>query len=489
MMPADLGTPPPPLVVDGARSRIRQLRQAEGRRTVVLDDDPTGSQSVHGVDVVTVLDPEQYAAALTDPGATCFVLTNTRSLAEDDAVALTRGVTADVLGVAARSGAPVDVVSRSDSTLRGHVFAELQAVAQEHRRHTGADVDGVLLVPAFLEAGRFTAGDVHYATVDGVPVPVASTEFARDASFGYTSSNLRDFVEEKSGGAVRAGDVRSITLEDIRLHGPERVAEILSAVTGGTFVVVNATDYADLEVVVLGLQEARRAGRSFLYRTGPSFVRALAGIEPRPPLTTGDIWPQGHPGGHGLLVVGSHVGLTSAQVVAVEGRHDMARVELSVPALNDPELRDAHVAEAATRVVEALRSTDVLLLTSRELVRGAGTEASLDIARTVSASVTRVVQQALAARPSWVVAKGGITSHDVAVGGLGIRRATVVGQLLSGMVSVLRPVEASEPAVGMPYVVFAGNVGDRDTLAHVVDVVSGTEGTGTGTDDAEEAGA
>ena len=467
------GAAPAPLRIADARARIRSSRQAEGRRTVVLDDDPTGSQSVHGVEVVPALDAAEYAQALAEPGATCFVLTNTRSLAEPDAARLTAQVATDVLEVMASSGAPVDLVSRSDSTLRGHVVAEVRALVEAQQRRTGRPVDGVLLVPAFLEAGRFTAGDVHYATVGGVPVPVADTEFARDASFGYTRSNLREFVAEKSGGRVPAEEVLSISLDDIRTGGPDRVSEILSAVTGGAFVVVNATDYADLEVVVLGLIGARRAGRTFVHRTGPSFVRALAGIEPRPPLSTDDIWPQGHPGGHGLLVVGSHVGLTSSQVAAAEERGHVERIELSVAALLDPQQRDAHVVETAGRVRAALTGSDVLLLTSRELVRGTGADDSLAIARAVSAGVTSVVRAALAAGPVWVVAKGGITSHDVAVDGLGIRRATVLGQLLTGMISVLRPVEAAEGAVGLPYVVFAGNVGDTATLADVLDVVTG----------------
>ena len=93
--------------------------------------------------------------------------------------------------------------------------------------------------------------------------------------------------------------------------------------------------------------------------------------------------------------------------------------------------------------------------------------------RTVSTAVVEVVQAALAAHPAWVVAKGGITSHDVAVRGLGIRRAEVIGQLFPGMVSVFRPIEAAPEAVGTPYVVFAGNVGDDDTLADVVDLFTG----------------
>jgi uncharacterized protein YgbK (DUF1537 family) len=86
-----------------------------------------------------------------------------------------------------------------------------------------------------------------------------------------------------------------------------------------------------------------------------------------------------------------------------------------------------------------------------------------------------VVHDSLAARPAWVVAKGGITSHDVAVRGLGIRRAEVAGQLFPGVISVFHPVDAAPEALGMPYVVFAGNVGDDGTLADVVAILNGDQ--------------
>jgi len=458
----------------GARDRIRAARAATGRRIAVLDDDPTGSQAVHDVNDETRFAAEEYAAGLREPGSTCFILTNTRSLPEDTAVTLTSGIGRDLYALADRLGTPMDVVSRSDSTLRGHVVAEVEALDAARRSVTGHGYDGVLLVPAYFEAGRVTAGDIHWARIGGELVPVGATEFAQDATFGYSSSDLRQFVAEKSGGTVSVDDVHSVSLDDIRLGGPARVAEILSAVSGGSFVVVNATDYADLEVVVLGLLEAEEAGRSFLFRSGPSFVRALAGLEPRAPLTAADIWPSGRPDGHGLVIVGSHVGLTSRQVLAAQERGGLAEVELHVPTLTDPALRDGHVAETAAQVVESLGSSDVLLFTSRTLTRGGDADDSLAISRNVSTAVTDVVIAALAARPSWVVAKGGITSHDVAVRGLGIRRARVLGQLLPGMVSVFRPLVAAPEAVGIPYVVFAGNVGDEQTLANVIALFSGS---------------
>jgi uncharacterized protein YgbK (DUF1537 family) len=352
------------------------------------------------------------------------------------------------------------------------VVEEVRVLDATRRAVSGRGYDGILLAPAYFEAGRFTAGDIHWARIGDRLVPVGETEFAADATFGYQSSNLRDFVAEKSGGELSPAEVHSIALDDIRLGGPERVAEILSAVAEGAFVVVNATDYADYEIVVLGLLQVEEAGRSFVYRTGPSFVRALTGQEPQPPLTARAIWPQGHPGGHGLVVVGSHVGLTSRQVAAAQQRGGLTEIELDVARLTDAASADAHVAETTRRVRSALAESDVLLYTSRTRVRGADADASLAIARTVSTAVTSVVRNALTARPAWVVAKGGITSHDVAVRGLGIRRAEVLGQLLPGMVSVLLPREAAPEAVGKPYVVFAGNVGNENTLADVVALFS-----------------
>jgi uncharacterized protein YgbK (DUF1537 family) len=195
-------------------------------------------------------------------------------------------------------------------------------------------------------------------------------------------------------------------------------------------------------------------------------------MDPRAPLRGGDIWPAGGPppGRHGLVVVGSHVGQTSRQLAALRARGGITAVELDVPAV----VGGGEVAaETARQVAAALPDSDVLLYTSRAVATGADGPGSLAIARTVSAAVSRIVSEALAARPAWIVAKGGITSHDVAQRGLGIRRAEVVGQLFPGVISLLRPLDAAPGAMGVPYVVFAGNVGDDGTLADVVAILNG----------------
>jgi uncharacterized protein YgbK (DUF1537 family) len=476
------GLPPARPDDEARRESIRALRAADDLLLGVLDDDPTGSQAVHDIQVVTVLEGDVYAAALAGPAATCFVLTNSRSLDGPAAAELTTRAARGLITVAGRRGTRIQLISRSDSTLRGHVMAEVAALQAVRRDMVGRGYDGVLLIPAFLEAGRVTAADIHWARTAAGLVPVGETEFANDSAFGYAASDLRVFVAEKSGGTIRPEDVRSISLADIRLGGPARVREVLASAAGGAWVVVNATEYSDLETVARSVLDAEREGQSFLFRTGPSFVRALSGLGPKPPLRGAQIWGEergaqirgdGRRGGHGLVVVGSHVGQTSRQVAALRARASTTDIELDVPAVlgGGPDV----AAATARRVTGALAESDVLLYTSRAVVAGRDAADSLAIARTVSAALSRIVRDALAARPAWVIAKGGITSHDVMLHGLGIRRAEVAGQLFPGTISVFRPLDAAAEAVGMPYVVFAGNVGGDGTLAQVVAILNGEQ--------------
>jgi uncharacterized protein YgbK (DUF1537 family) len=470
------------------RASIREARADEARLLGVLDDDPTGSQAVHDVQVVTIFDEAAYedafaaawmSAAESAAGAggagVCFVLTNSRSLPEREAADLSVRAGRGLLAVAGRRGAPMDLISRSDSTLRGHVIAEVAALAGVLRSANGTGPDAVLFVPAFIEAGRLTVGDIHWARTGAGMVPVGETEFARDKVFGYAASDLREFLTAKSGGAIRPADVVSVSLADIRTGGIPRVRSVLAGARNGTWVVVNAAEYSDLEVVAHAVLLAERAGQSFLFRTGPSFVRALSGLDPRPPLRGQDLAPahaRRSSGRFGLVVVGSHVAQTNRQLDALLAAEQLQPVVLDADAV----LRDAAgvVAATAERVALELRSSDVVLCTSRAVVAGSAEQDDLAVARTVSGALADVVRLALAAQPAWIIAKGGITSHDVAVRGLGIRRAEVAGQLFPGLISVFRPADAVPEAIGMPYVVFPGNVGDDQALATVVALMHGT---------------
>jgi uncharacterized protein YgbK (DUF1537 family) len=471
-----LADQPPVLHVDVSLSEVRA-----GRRLVVLDDDPTGTQSIADLPVLTSWSVADLQWALRQPTTAFFVLTNTRSLSEADAVERNRQVVAALDEAAALEKVSYVLASRSDSTLRGYFPLETDVLAEELAAR-GTLVDGVLICPAYIEPGRLTVDSLHWSRTSDGMIPVSHTEFARDVSFGYLNSDLRDWVEEKTAGRISRDDVAAITLTDIRRGGPDRVQEILTGLSHGQPVVVDAAEDADLQVVTVALLRAESAGKNFVYRTGPGFVRARSGQTATPAIDAGRLSAivaeapraadETRPDTtHGLIAVGSHVGLTTRQLDRLRGQGNIVELELDVPTLLRAEERDRHVTDIAAQAADELRTNrsggDVVIRTSRTLVTGSDAVDSLVIARTVSAALVRTVREVVAqVRPSFVLAKGGITSSDTATEGLSIRRAWSRGTMLPGIVSLWEPV--SGPAQGIPYVVFAGNVGNDDALAAVV---------------------
>jgi uncharacterized protein YgbK (DUF1537 family) len=454
-----------------------------GHRLVVLDDDPTGTQCIADLPVLTRWSVPDLQWALQQPTTGFFVLTNTRSLSETDAAERNQQIVSALAEASRLEGdVPYVIASRSDSTLRGYFPLETDVLSAELAK-LGTTVDGIVICPAYVEPGRVTVDSVHWMRTNDGMIPVAHSEFAKDASFGYHHSDLRDWVEEKTGGRIARSGIARVTLTDIRAGGPDRVQQIFSGLHDGQPVVVDAAEDADLQVVVLALVRAEKAGKTFIYRIAPSFVRARSGQEATPPVdaarlagivaqSNSETPDDGRPSvRHGLIAIGSHVGLTTRQLEQLRAAGHILELELNVPTLLQPSTRDRHVTEIATEAARLLREnpsdSDVVIRTSRTLITGADATDSLDIARTVSAALVGTVREVVKlVRPAFVLAKGGITSSDTATEGLGIRRAWSRGTMLPGIVSLWEPVGG--PAQGIPYIVFAGNVGDDHALAAVV---------------------
>jgi uncharacterized protein YgbK (DUF1537 family) len=450
---------PPPWQGDAAGELERRLA-ARAETVVVLDDDPTGTQTVHGVPVLTDWAVETLRAELAAAPRALYILTNTRSMPLAQAQAINREIGGNLLMAAGEAGRRIVVVSRSDSTLRGHFPGELDALEQA----LGEPFDAWLLAPYFEEGGRYTIGDTHYVANGQWLVPAAATEFAADAVFGYRSSNLRDWVEEKTRGHIAAADVASLSLDDIRLGGPARVEERLLGLAPGSVCVVNAASRRDLEVVTLGLIAAEARGRRFLARSAASFVPVRAGIAPRPLLQPAELaLPQA---GGALVVVGSYVPTTTRQLGHLLDQPGVTRIEASAERLCDPAGRDGEIGRVAALADAGLRAgADVVVFTSRQVRTGQDAQATLALFQSVSSGLIGIVGQ-INARPRYILAKGGITSHDLAAHALRVKRALVLGQIAPGV-----PVWKCGPESRFPdlaYIVFPGNVGSRETLADIV---------------------
>ena len=438
----------------------REVKIGE-RKVVVLDDDPTGTQTVHGIPVLTTWTVDALKQEFDRKTTAFYILTNSRSLPLNDAKKLNKEIGHHLKVVSRLKGRDFVVVSRSDSTLRGHFPGEIEALVQALKEA----FDGWLLIPFFLEGGRYTLGDIHYVEENGTLIPAGDTEFARDVTFGYQSSNLCQWIEEKTQGRITANDVNSISIEDLRVGGPRQVNAKLMNIRGGEICVVNAVCYRDLEVLTQALLSAEAQGKRFIYRTAASFVRVRAGIFPRPLLKKSDLDLPKSSGA--LLIIGSHVPRTTKQLDILLAQQSMDRIEVHVEALLDSKIRTIEIKRVVKGIDNALQeSRDVALFTSRALITGGGPGETLSIGNKISDGLVEIIKL-ISSRPRYILSKGGITSSDIATGGLNVRRAQVLGQIIPGVpVWQLGP-ESRHP--GLAYIVFPGNVGGSKALLDLVE--------------------
>ncbi|GAQ10433.1 hypothetical protein ALT_7754 [Aspergillus lentulus] len=450
---------------------VQLLSTSSLNRLVVLDDDPTGTQTCHDIPVLTVWDVPTLVKEFQQDSPGFFVLTNSRALPPLEAEKLIRAICENVLQAARSTSQTVDIVLRGDSTLRGHFPLEAD-VAQS----VFGPADAWVLAPFFFQGGRFTINDVHYVAEGETLVPAGLTQFAKDATFGYKSSNLKDYVMEKAPGRFAPEQLHSITIEDIRKGGPQAVYEKLMSFPKGGVVIVNAAAESDMHVFVAGLLLAEAKGKHFLYRTGAAFVSSRLGIRSIPPITAHQLALPSPRETGGLILAGSYVPKTTAQLKVLTDTRGatgaLAIIEMDVADLiASPDSAESVIRRVVQQTETHLQSgTDTLVMTSRKLITGQDELSSLAIGARVAEALVKVLQQ-IQVRPRYIIAKGGITSSDAATKGLNIKRAMIVGQAAPG-VPLWRCDEPTSRHQGVPFVVFPGNVGGESTLCELVEAWS-----------------
>ena len=434
--------------------------EASRDKVVILDDDPTGTQTVHSIPVLTDWSVETLRDQLSGDLPAFYILTNSRSFTLEVAQSINAEIGKNLKKAASQANRGFVVTSRSDSTLRGHFPGEVDALAEALE----TDFDGWIILPFFPEGGRYTINSTHFVDEGGWMVPASETEFARDHTFGYKSSNLCQWVEEKTGGKIAATDVSAVSIKDLRDGGPQRVAAILDQIESGRICVADAASYRDLEVFVLGLLMAEESGKKFLYRTAASFVQVRSGLNPRPLLTEADL--ELPDSGAGLIVVGSYVPRTSQQLERLLSQPNIIQAEVRVEALLDEKLRQDEIKGIVQICDQGLNDgKDVVLYTSRKLITGKTADSSLSIGQRISEGVVKILEN-ISVKPRYILSKGGITSSDLATKALKLKKAMVCGQILPG-VPVWKLGTESRYS-DLIYIVFPGNVGDSDSLVETV---------------------
>lgn len=438
-------------------------------KLVVLDDDPTGVQTIHDISVYTDWSVESLRKGFREDNKVFFILTNSRGMTPVETTALHHEIVRNTAEAARLEGAKYLYMSRSDSTLRGHYPLETQLLKEGYEASAGSAVDGEILCPFFLEGGRYTINNIHYVRYGEELVPAAETEFAKDKSFGYTRSALPEYIEEKTQGTVKAADVLPIPLEMLRSVDIDGVEKLLLGAKDYRRICVNAIGYEDVKVFAIALYRAMSKGKTFVFRTAAGLVKVMGGVSDRSLLTRAEMCRKESNMG-GLVVVGSHTKKTTAQLEELLTLPGTEAVEFNSDlVLDGKEAFQAEIrrcVEAETDIIR--RGLTAVCYTRRTLLTLPDDTENSALKRSVAISegVQHLVAD-LPVEPAFIVAKGGITSSDIGVKALQVRCANVMGQICAGV--PVWETDAGSRFPGIPYVIFPGNVGETHTLREAVE--------------------
>lgn len=392
-------------------------------RLVILDDDPTGIQTVHGCLLITQWDADTVRMALQHEQPFFYMLTNTRAMTREEAARVVRSAMETVLEVNREFGYRLIFISRSDSCLRGHFPLETDVMRRVLQEYGVKVWPKVPFCPALIEAGRVTIDGVHYMKDGERLIPVSETEFARDNVFAYHTSVLADYICEKGAN-------------------PEE------------YQIVNAATYDELYAFTETLfNEIKDFDGAVVIRSSSSLPKAMSGIADKPLLDRSILIEDGV----GCFIVGSHVHKTTRQLNALLAGQGVAGIEVDVErVLHDGDaLMQELLSEMKQRAEEGLTP---VVYTSRKEVRLTDADERQHLGQRISDFLVEMVAR-LPFVPSYLVAKGGITSNDILTKGLALKSAVVLGQIVPNVPCVM--------TARFPYIIFPGNVGGDDSLREV----------------------
>ena len=429
---------------------------------IVLDDDPTGIQTVHGVPVYMTWE-KNTIKSIFNQKELAFIHTNTRAYKPDKVKRILGEIMENVIAVSKKNGQDFEIICRGDSTIRGHYPLETDYIREIIEKETNKKIDGEIICPFFKEGGRVTANDIHYVKEGENYTPASETEFAKDPDFGYKNSDLKKWIEEKTLGQYKSEDVIPISLDLLRQGKKDEIITRLNQAENFAKIIVNAVEYTDLMAFIPALLDVQARGKKYLFRTAASFVKIYGFVEDKELLTGLDLGIKASKSKSILLIAGSYTGKTSSQLDKLMKEHEVVPIEIKVKNVLGGE-KGFHK-EVTDRIAETDKliaaGKNPVLFTSRELVKTAD---HLQTAETISSALINIVNS-LKNRPAMVIAKGGITSSVIGVQGLKIAKAMVEGQIIPGVPVIVAGDESKWP--GIPYVIFPGNVGNENSLSEL----------------------
>ena len=344
-----------------------EIQRSGIHKIVVLDDDPTGTQTVANVPVYTGWDEESIKDIFANEYLLNFILTNSRAFSEEKTVQVHQEIALNLKKSAAVTEKKYLLISRADSTLRGHYPTETEVLRRELEKDNTICFDGEVICPYFAEGGRYTIDNVHYVRYGNELIPAAETEFAKDETFGYHESDLKKYIYEKTEGRFKEDEVVDISLEELSDIRINEIVSKLKAVEHFNKIIVNAVNDEQLIVFCIALYRAISQGKNYLFRTAASFVRVLAGM------TRKNYLENYKQGARGIIIVGSHTDKTTKQIKKA------SELDMVVPILFEVNGKEGtELSKESTKLSELcselMKQNKIpLVYTSRQVVKSTGT--------------------------------------------------------------------------------------------------------------------
>jgi uncharacterized protein YgbK (DUF1537 family) len=388
--------------------------------------------------------------APTEPLPILAVDTDSRAVTRDEAVRRVRAALAQ-----SRPGTLV--YKKIDSTLRGHLAAELAAALEAL-----PDAPGAVLAPAFPQQGRTLDGGRCFVQGE----PLEATALWRHAAISGPAD---------PASRLQAEGLTTTTLAAADEHGEQALAERISAAfaSGTQVVICDARNADELSRLARALARLERVP---LLVGSAGLARSLAGLRAPPSAGNGTNgqcangapptrhWPRSER--PALTVIGSRAPIAREQAAAIAEATGALLVEIPVERLREPEGGSDCVGAA--------------LASGRHVVLRVG-EGPVDPAHSleIAAGLARLAAPATV-HAGAVVMTGGDTARAV-LDALGIPLIEVLGEIEPG-VPVARAAGAEPGHTGQAagtrdvatllFCLKAGGFGNEDTLLHAVRALS-----------------
>ena len=438
-------------------------------KVIVIDDDPTGSQTVNNCLLLLKWDYSTLIKGFKSKSNLFFILANTRSLSENDAKLRLVEICNALKKVISKESYKEEYifVSRGDSTLRGHNFLEPKIM-----NDCLGPFDATFHIPAFIEGKRMTIDGDHF--VDNVPV--SQTIFAKDKIFGYKTSNVKQLLFQKCKSQIKFNDIQNLKISELKvLESKEKniVFNKIRNLKENSHVIVDIENYTQLKKFSLSIKKLIKQ-KKFLFRTAASFISSISAVKdnPKEPFFYSLIRRTNSEKKFlpGFLLIGSYVELSTIQLNNLLEISNCNPVELDVfeffkitSSDNNQKRRNLFKNKFLKEIRFSFeKGKTPVLFTSRKLISLDSSEL-LNFYNLLACFIAELVAD-LKYEIGYLISKGGITTNLILSNGLNADYVYLEGQIFKGISVVTYDLKNDEK---LPIVTHPGNIGTEDSLVNI----------------------